>query len=208
MNTKDLRIEINKTCEKFKNKTFIDYYLEDGSERLWTYQDVYEEILEIETIYRKLNCREHDRIAIIMPHSPFAILAGLGISYAGATLVYIDATLPIEEIQKLLINSDVAAVFSASNILKNMDEDIRNQYPCYCLNTNGKFEYVTESKSNAKVCDIYDAENDVMAILYSSNHCEYERDMHYISKYFQIYTVVSKSEWSKRRYKIFVYSSV
>ncbi|MFR8315885.1 AMP-binding protein [Eubacterium ventriosum] len=165
---KDLRSAIEQTCRNFKNNKFITYYKEDDSEKGWTYKKAYEDILEIESLYQKLSCKEHDRVAIIMQHSPFAILAGMGLAYAGATLVLIDATLPIKEIEKLLKNSDVEAVFSVSDILENINKKIISQYPCYCLNAEGKFIHICDSKMTARECDIYDVEDDVMAILYSS----------------------------------------
>ncbi|MFR5683367.1 MAG: hypothetical protein ACLUD1_04780, partial [Clostridia bacterium] len=79
---KDLRSAIEQTCRNFKNNKFITYYKEDDSEKGWTYKKAYEDILEIESLYQKLSCKEHDRVAIIMQHSPFAILAGMGLAYA------------------------------------------------------------------------------------------------------------------------------
>lgn len=49
-----------------------------------------------------MGLKQSDRVAIVSPHSPYAVFMGMALTYYGITSVLIDASLPKEESGKLI----------------------------------------------------------------------------------------------------------
>lgn len=110
MNHADFKKKIEYITEHYSEKTAITYMTENGTDITFLFKNVYNIIIETQSVLQKSGVVCGDRAAIITPHSPFGVMAGLALAYSNVTAVMIDASLPIEEICRLLEFSDVRAL--------------------------------------------------------------------------------------------------
>lgn len=153
-------------CRKNADKPFVVYMRNNGSKNVFTFQAIYEDILKAKDMFIEAGLISGDRVAIIAPHSPLVIHAGLSLAYCGITSVLIESSLPVEEIDRLLENSDVRAVFTIPKIYEKLNKQLINDIPAFELGNNYRFFPGAATHVNKEVTA--DPDEDIIAILYSS----------------------------------------
>lgn len=88
---------------QYKHKNAITYMRNSGSDDKLTFQTVGTLIQKTKQELTCLGLFAGDRVAIISPHSPWAVILGFALAYAGMTMVLIDATIPQAESNHYLI---------------------------------------------------------------------------------------------------------
>lgn len=169
MNHADFKKKIEYITERYSGKTAITYMTENGTDITFSFKDVYNIILETQSVLQKSGIVCGDRAAIITPHSPYGVMAGLALAYSNVTAVMIDASLPIEEICRLLEFSDVRALFTTNDLYSRISHKLTQNIPCFELgkdNTVNKF--IKGSIESVSVPETVDKDTDVIAILFSS----------------------------------------
>lgn len=159
--------KINEIIKKYNIKTAVTYMKKNGEDETITFNEIGEFIHNAAQEFKQIGLVRGDRVAIISPHSPYAVFMGMALAYSGITVVLIDAALPQEEIQRLLEFSDVRAIFTISKIY-NQFNDMYN-IPCFSLEQGLKIVPFDAEKGNCH--DLFptqDPEDDVIAILFSS----------------------------------------
>ena len=102
MNQHEMFIEkITKLAKTYKDKTAITFLREGGMITTTSYGDILSGCSEMKKMLDKSGVVAGDRVAIVSPHSPQAVLASLGLEYSNITVVLIDASLPHGEINRL-----------------------------------------------------------------------------------------------------------
>ena len=156
-------------CEKYAEKTAITFMRNDDTKTLFTFGEIIGYIRNAKEKFAKVGLKPGDRAVIIAPHSPFAIITGLSLAYSNITSVLIDASLPAEEINRLLELSDVHSVITTSDIYETLDKSMISNIPAINIAT------VTEgivifsgSSAEVNVSATTDPHLDVIAILFSS----------------------------------------
>ncbi|MDR2572077.1 MAG: acyl--CoA ligase [Oscillospiraceae bacterium] len=156
-------------CNKYSDKTAITYIRNDDSKTLFTFGDIFKSIRSAKEKFNDIGLCPGDRVAIIAPHSPFAIMAGLSLAYSNITSVLIDASLPAEEINRLLEQSDVRATLATSDIYGGFEKALKADIPMFNIMTIADgFTVFSDSISSVKRDATKDPHLDVIAILYSS----------------------------------------
>ncbi len=161
--------KMESVCNEYRNKVAITY-LRDGGEKTYT---TFDSFLEGCKVLGKMldDCgiKRGDRVAVITPHSPQGVLASFGLAYNNRTTVLIDASLPKDEVNRLLEFSDVRGIFTTSEIYTDLKKDITDEMPAFrlCDKENEYIRFETSApyvKSEATV----DPETDVIAVMFSS----------------------------------------
>ena len=160
---------LDEVCTQYNDKIAIEYMRNDGSKTTYTFGKIKDHIIKAQDFFERVGLRKSDRVAIIVPHSPFAIMAGLSLAYSNLTSVLIDASLPEEEINRLLEFSDVRAVFTTPKIHGLIKSTLISDIPVFNSDT---FEFslalFADSVLGVKKNKTIDPHDDVIAILFSS----------------------------------------
>ncbi|MCF0105073.1 MAG: hypothetical protein HUJ51_06820 [Eggerthellaceae bacterium] len=83
--------------------------------------------------------KKHDRIAILLPFSLTAILSIVALEFEGTTVMPIDYSLPIEEIQRLATEVDVSAIFTDAELLSEFTPKLVANYPVFVNHNTCKY---------------------------------------------------------------------
>ena len=86
----------------YTDKTAITFMREAGNISTTTYSEILSNCKAVKDMLERVGVVEGDRVAIVSPHSPQAVLVALGLEYANVTVVLIDASLPASEINRCL----------------------------------------------------------------------------------------------------------
>lgn len=169
MNHADFKKKLEYITDCYSKKTAITYMKENGADNIFSFKDVYNIIVETQSVLQKSGVVCGDRAAIITPHSPYGVMAGLALAYSNITAVMIDASLPIEEICRLLEFSDVRALFTTKDLYSKIFPKLTENIPCFELgrdNTVNKF--ISESIRAVSMPETVDKDTDVIGIIFSS----------------------------------------
>ena len=169
MNYADFKEKIEYITNRYSDKTSMVYMTENDEDISFSFNDIYKIIIETQSVLQKCGVVCGDRVAIITPHSPFGVMAGLALAYSNITAVMIDASLPIEEICRLLEFSDVRALFTTNDLYDKISPELTQNIPCFELgrdNTVNKF--ISGSIETVSMPETVDKDTDVIAIIFSS----------------------------------------
>jgi len=161
--------QFDNISKKYANKTIITYMRNDSSKIKYTFNDIFNSACKAKENFINIGLKPGDRAAIIAPHSPYAVVAGLALAYSNITCVLIDSSLPVEEINRLLDISDVRVVLTVSDVYEGLSETIITGVPIYSIVSITDSLTIFENSSTKIVRDsTIDPHLDVIAILYSS----------------------------------------
>ena len=169
MNHTDFKKKIEYITNRYSDKTSMVYMTENDEDISFSFNDIYKIIIETQSVLQKCGVTCGDRVAIITPHSPYGVMAGLALAYSSVTAVMIDASLPIEEICRLLEFSDVRALFTTKDLYSKIPPELTQNIPCFELgrdNTVNKF--IEGSIETVSMSETADKDTDVIAIIFSS----------------------------------------
>lgn len=169
MNHKDFKEKIEYITNRYSDKTSMVYMTENDEDISFSFNDIYKIIIETQSVLQKCGVTCGDRVAIITPHSPYGVISGLALAYSNVTAVMIDASLPIEEVCRLLEFSDVRALFITKDLYSKIPSELTKNIPCFELgrdNTVNKF--IDGSIETVSVSETADKDTDVIAIIFSS----------------------------------------
>ncbi|MDR2599508.1 MAG: acyl--CoA ligase [Oscillospiraceae bacterium] len=160
---------LTNVCEKYSDKTAITYMRNDDTKTLFTFGEIFNQIKTAKEQFEKIGLQKGDRVAIVAPHSPFAVIVGLSLAYANITTVLIDYALPTEEINRLLEFSDVRSVFTVADIYDNFDKSLITDIPIFDIATIADTLKIFDGSTTVVSKDsTVDPDFDVIAILFSS----------------------------------------
>jgi len=165
---KDFVNRLESICTKYADKTAITYMRNDDTKTQFTFSNILKNIQITKQQLSDAGLCPGDRVAIVAPHSPHAIIAGLSLAYSNITSVLIDASLPAEEISRLLVFSDVRSVLTVSENYKNLEFDALYDVPVFDINTISITIKEFESTLKNSKPKTADPQLDVVTILYSS----------------------------------------
>ena len=129
----DFQKRVDKICTENAKREAFRYMRDDGTHVSTSFEEVYEGIIFITEALKESGIKKGDRVALISPLSPSAVLAGISLGYSGVIVVLIDPTLPKEEINRLLTESDVRGAFATNKMYEQLDSDIVCQIPVFCI---------------------------------------------------------------------------
>jgi len=165
----DYKMRIEKVIGKFSKRPALRYLRNSGSIERMTFEKFGKFLKSAENELKKTGLIQGDRAVILSPQSPFSVFMGITLAYYGITVVPVDSSLPPEEFNKLIVFSDVRAVFTTSEMYGNLCADITDNIPCYHIDSKLAFIPFVENstkKYNLKITP--DPETDVIAVIYSS----------------------------------------
>lgn len=155
--------------EKYSTQNAFTYMRNDKLQTHVTFSDVGKFIKTSAEEFKRIGLKQGDRVAVICPHSPYAVFTGMALTHYGITIALIDASLPQAEIEKLLAFSDVRAVFTVKKIYDKLNKELVTNIPCFKIYDELT---ITPYDENKTICSnltkTNDPELDVIAILFSS----------------------------------------
>ncbi len=172
MNTignENLKNRLNRVFNKYSKKEALTYMKDDGTKEHYTFSNILIMIKNWENFFYCCGLQKGDRVAIIAPNMPKTIIAGLALAYSNITTVMIDATLPPEEINRLLAFSDVQGVFTVEKIYNQISKQLKDSIPFF--NLERSTHSLVLFKGSAETVQCMPAEKrheDVMVIIFSS----------------------------------------
>ena len=156
-------------CNKYANNIAITYLRNDNIKETFSFCDIHARIKDAKEQFKQMGLCAGDRVALISPHTPFAIMAGFALAYSNITTVIIDATLPIDEITKLFEFADVRAVFTTSTIYNKLRGNYFEKVPVFDLSDeSSEYKLFSDSSKLALRPITSDPDLDVISILFSS----------------------------------------
>ena len=159
----------NDVIDKYGKKTAFTYMRNNGEEDKVSFEELGCFIKGAVQEFNDIGLIQGDRVAIVSPHSPIAVFIGMALAYAGVTIALIDASLPLEEIEKLLNFSDVKAIFTTQKLYEQISSGITQKIPCFKLENGLKIvPFNTEVIDCTALEATRDSDDEVIAILYSS----------------------------------------
>jgi len=165
----EYKSRVNNVCSIYAEKSAIVYMRENGERTVTTFGEMLHGYKKLADIILKANIVPGDRVAVITPHSPQGILSALGLAYNNVTAVLIDASLPADEINRLLEHADVRGVFTTEKIYLLIDKEIKRYIPIFKLcEKENEYTLFSDSVSSTRKERTIDPELDVIAILFSS----------------------------------------
>ena len=165
----EFKNKVDYILKTYADKTAITYMCENGTDEKYTFGEIGELISHINALLDKAGLAKGDRAAIVTPHSPYGVMAGIILAYLNITIVPIDVSLPIEEIEKLLVFSDVRAIFTTVEWKNKIDKKLTSEIPCFQLGgEHYPVELFHDSISDSALPPTNDKDMDVIAIIYSS----------------------------------------
>lgn len=156
----------DKLCSENEKATSLILLKDNGDQEVFTYEKVKKLSDTIKSKVLSANIKKGDRVAIIAPTSTIEVCAFWGLSKALLTCVMLDPSLPIEEINRLLKNSDVRGIITNKEIYENLDPDSKKNIPVF--NIEESFSIFPENVEYSILGDTIDPDFDVAVILYTS----------------------------------------
>ena len=85
------------------------------------------------------------RVAVISEHSPYALLTDLLLAYIGIKPVLIDASLPVEEIRKMLSDADVSGMIVSHDKYNDFFTNSTFDVPAFMIEPDFTYSHIQSS---------------------------------------------------------------
>ena len=166
----DFRARFDDVGNRRKDKTLFTCMCDDGSVKKYTFGEVYNIIRSVETEFEKIGFKKGDRAAVVSPLSVETLITGIAMSYAGITAVLVDASLPVEELERLISFSDVRAIFTNDVLHKQLSECFNGKVDFFRLIGSGQLQRFENENNNAPLIlpETVDGDTDVISVIFSS----------------------------------------
>ncbi len=165
----DFIVRTEKICTENAEREAFHFMRDDGSRDSITFAQVLSAVKNNSAQILKSGITVGERVAVITPLMPAAVITGVTLAYAGVTAVLIDPTLPSEEISRLLVSSDVRGIFTVQKIYDKLPAALVAQIPVFNLESDiinlSRFD---SSAEKVLLPETEDKHPDVAAILFSS----------------------------------------
>lgn len=161
--------ELIKTSnESNGSKQVMSITRDNGEYRSYTYTQMFE---AVEIFSKKLEhacVKSGDRIVIVAENSPEWNIAYLSVMKNLCTAVLIDASLPKNEILRLIENADPRCIFTSPKIKEKLDGIISDTIPVLNIMSNGEPFVGHLDKLAPSIKETLDGDSDTAFIIYSS----------------------------------------
>lgn len=156
-------------CDKYSESEAITYMLDNGLKESIKYKDISNSIRDMSQLFNELKLQPGDRVAVIAPSMPNTFITCLALANSNITTVMIDATLPEEEISRLIVNADVRAICTIERIYISIKNMLQEEMPVINIDKSfGRIMLFEAEMINNKKKITEDGCPEVMVILYSS----------------------------------------
>lgn len=165
---KDYKNKLEGIFNKYANRSAIVSLHSDDTKTVLNYSDVLGIANNIGKILAEFGLKRADRIAVVTPHSPYAVVLNLSLAYLGYTAVLIDGSLPNKEINKLIDFSDVCAVFTITQIYEKIDKSLLENIPVLSICEDFTYSLLRDSMKQNNKTPTEPTNEGVIAIIFSS----------------------------------------
>ncbi len=165
----EFKRKIDSLTQNYGELNLFSYMREEETTEQMSYNEMYKIVCGVQKEMEELGLKRGERVALISPVSPSALLTGECLAYSGLTSVLLDASLPVEELIRLVAFSDVRAIFASPEIYDLLKDAFQDSLDFFQLIQTDKVEYFEgEPVKQLKSPATKDPEEDVIAIIYSS----------------------------------------
>ncbi|MEF9934908.1 MAG: AMP-binding protein [Clostridium sp.] len=154
---------LESVCNKYKETVAIIYARDNGNREEYTFGEIKKNAEELVTKLASIGIKSGDRIGIVGANSPWWITALFGSLKSETTSVLIDSSLPSDEIDRLIKNSDLSCLFIYDEIFDALNKEDYKNFPVYSLDKG--YNLINGCSVKKEIMDI---DEDVFAIIYSS----------------------------------------
>lgn len=161
--------KVDSIAQTYGKLNLFTYMKDDGTTDTMKYHEMYRIVSAVKTELEATGLQAGDRVALISTVSPATLLTGECLAYSGITSVLLDASLPVEELVRLVKFSDVRAVFASEEMYRLLKDTFQDSLDFFKLIQTDKIENFEGMAINGlKSPRTRDPEEDVIAIIYSS----------------------------------------
>lgn len=162
------RKRIDQVCSKYSDWPAFRCMKDDGEIDDLTFGELHHLILKFEHVLHTLGLKKGDRVVLMDKHLPSAERTFISITYWNLTAVMVDASLPKEEIHKLIDLTDVRAVFTSKELAAELSDELKNTLPVLDIRAaDGSYPVISACKK-VSLPPTPDPDPAVIAILFSS----------------------------------------
>ncbi|MEG1416127.1 MAG: AMP-binding protein, partial [Clostridium sp.] len=154
---------LESVCNKYKETVAIIYARDNGNREEYTFGEIKKNAEELVNKIASIGIKSGNRIGIVGANSPWWITALFASLKGETTAVLIDASLPSDEIDRLIKNSDLSCLFIYEEIFDALNKEDYKNLPVYSLDKG--YNLINDCRVNKEIADI---DEDVFAIIYSS----------------------------------------
>ncbi len=167
VNYRNYRQKIEEVLRDYSGKNAVTYMRSNGTTEKLSFHDIEVFLHKASEDLEKYNIIPGDRVAIVSPLSPYAVIISIVLTYMNITIVPVDASLPVGEIEKLIEFSDVRGLFITDKLHSRISRKITGKIPCFRIYDALS---ITPFEDSAPCIAVKtpDPEMDVTAIIYSS----------------------------------------
>lgn len=157
------------SCNKFSSKNAI---VDLKNAKGYTFAQIFQRAQEVQKILVKLGIKRHNRVAVISQHSAYSVICNICLAYAGFTVVLLDVSLPVDELNNLIEFSDVSAFFVSPEMYSKIEKRLFNNLPVLIIQSNLQYELLESFTVTLKEELKEKIDKDIIAIIYSSGTTE------------------------------------
>lgn len=157
------------SCNKFSSKNAI---VDLKNAKGYTFAQIFQRAQEVQKILVKLGIKRHNRVAVISQHSAYSVICNICLAYAGFTVVLLDVSLPVDELNNLIEFSDVSAFFVSPEMYSKIEKRLFNNLPVLIIQSNFQYELLENFTVTLKEELKEKIDKDIIAIIYSSGTTE------------------------------------
>ena len=164
----DFAKRVDFVFRRYGEKTAVVFYRTENEVIRYSYRQLSDITEDVRELLERQGIRPAERIAVLTKPTPFSAILLLALSRLGYTSVLPDASLPVEERNRLLKFTEPSAVFTTEDFCSTLDESFRKIIPVYRIFTDTEDcrQLNTELKERAQPGTPGDP--DVIAIIFSS----------------------------------------
>ena len=165
----EFKQKVDGLAQVYGELNYISYMKEDATTDVMSYNEMYHIMCVAKAKLEEIGLKRGERVALISAISPATLLTGECLAYSGITSVLLDASLPAEELVRLVTFSDVRAIFASREIYEMLKDALQDTLDFFKLIESDKLESFDEVPiKQLKSSETKDPEEDVIAIIFSS----------------------------------------
>lgn len=138
--------EMDIIFETMPQKRAIVSLNKDKNKTILYYSNIAQISKGLDNLLHNVGLKRADRITIVSPHTSYTTVLTLSLAYLGYTAVLLNASLPVEELEKLIQYSDIKALFTVESVYLKLRRDMLEGIPVFEICNN--FTYTLFSDSN------------------------------------------------------------
>lgn len=154
--------------QKYGEKPAVVFYRTEHEIIRYSYRQLSDITAKVKFVLEQQGIRPAERIAVLTKPTAFSAILLLSLSRLGYTCVLPDASLPVEEQNRLLKFTEPSAVFTTEEFYSVLDAQFKNTIPVFQIFTDTEDCIQLNPELGTRILSEITGDPDVIAIIFSS----------------------------------------